>query len=34
MHNITTPELPKDVKITRDEFIKEQEKETKKREIS
>ena len=34
MHNIATPELPKEVKVTRDEFIQEQEKANKKREIS
>ena len=27
MHNIATPELPKDVKLARDEFIQEQKKE-------
>ena len=39
MHNIATPELPKSVKIARDEFIEEQKEEemranSKKRDIS
>ena len=34
MHNITTPELPQSVKLARDEFIIEQQRELLKQETS